>query len=40
MRKTVKALNDKKPAEFLEFRKKYDPEGKYEKDFSAFVLGS
>lgn len=40
VRKTVKAISEKKPEDFEEFRKKYDPEGKYEKEFSAFILGS
>ncbi|KAG6454411.1 ejaculatory bulb-specific protein 3 isoform X2 [Manduca sexta] len=38
VRKTVKALSNKKPDEFNEFRKKYDPNREHEKDFAAFVL--
>ncbi|KOB75934.1 Chemosensory protein 12 [Operophtera brumata] len=39
VRKTVKALSEKRPDDFVKFREKYDPDGKYEKSFSAFVLG-
>nr|ALS03840.1 chemosensory protein 15 [Ectropis obliqua] len=38
VRKTVKTLGEKKPAELLEFKKMYDPKGEHEKDFTAFVL--
>nr|AYC12350.1 chemosensory protein 5 [Clostera restitura] len=40
VRKTVKALSEKKPDDFAEFRAKYDPKGEYEKDFAAFLLGT
>nr|ASA40083.1 chemosensory protein 22 [Helicoverpa assulta] len=40
VRKTVKALSDKKPDDFAKFRAKFDPKGEYEKDFSAFMLAT
>lgn len=40
VRKTVKALSEKKPEEFTQFRAKYDPKGEHEKSFSAFVMGT
>nr|WPO56420.1 chemosensory protein [Leucinodes orbonalis] len=40
VRKTVKAITERKPEEFKEFIAKYDPEHKHEKEFTAFVLGS
>lgn len=40
VRKTVKALTEKRPDEFQQFRTKYDPNGEYEKDFAAFVTGT
>nr|UNG39396.1 chemosensory protein 2 [Apocheima cinerarius] len=40
VKKTVKALGEKKPAELLEFKKMYDPNGEHEKDFSAFVFSA
>ncbi|CAH0590224.1 unnamed protein product [Chrysodeixis includens] len=40
VRKTVTALSEKRPDDFKAFQAKYDPEGKYEKDFAAFVVAS
>ncbi|CAH1640307.1 unnamed protein product [Spodoptera littoralis] len=40
VRKTVKALSEKKPDDFVQFRAKFDPKGEYEKAFSAFVIGT
>nr|AXF48712.1 chemosensory protein CSP16 [Lobesia botrana] len=40
VRKSVKALQERKPAEFTEFRAKYDPKGEYEQKFAAFILES
>ncbi|KAH9642540.1 hypothetical protein HF086_008950 [Spodoptera exigua] len=40
VRKTVKALSEKKPDDFAQFRTKFDPKGEYEKAFSAFVIGT
>ncbi|KAJ8717290.1 hypothetical protein PYW08_005689 [Mythimna loreyi] len=40
VRKTVKALSEKRPDDFIAFRAKYDPKGEYEKDFTAFVMGT
>nr|WPA71052.1 chemosensory protein protein 3 [Diaphania glauculalis] len=38
VRKTVKAITEKKPDEFKEFINKYDPDHSHEKAFTAFVL--
>ncbi|XP_075981790.1 ejaculatory bulb-specific protein 3-like [Anticarsia gemmatalis] len=40
VRKTVRALSEKRPEDFNQFRAKYDPKGEYEKEFTAFVLAS
>ncbi|KAJ0174097.1 hypothetical protein K1T71_010243 [Dendrolimus kikuchii] len=40
VRKTVRALTEKRPDDFKIFRDKFDPKGEYEKDFTAFFLGS
>lgn len=40
LRKSVKAIQEKKAAEFEEFRKKYDPKGEYETDFAAFLVAT
>lgn len=40
VRKSVKALQERKPAEFKEFREKFDPKGEYEEKFAAFILES
>lgn len=40
VRKTVKAISEKKPAEFKEFRVKYDPKGEYEAAFAAFLMAT
>ncbi|KAJ2948450.1 hypothetical protein O0L34_g7698 [Tuta absoluta] len=40
VRKTVKALQTKKPKEFEEFRKKYDPDNKYQEAFAAFMVAT
>uniref|UniRef100_A0A2A4JQU2 Chemosensory protein n=1 Tax=Heliothis virescens TaxID=7102 RepID=A0A2A4JQU2_HELVI len=40
VRKTVKALSEKKPDDFTKFRAKFDPNGEYEKAFSAFMLAT
>ncbi|XP_049877115.1 ejaculatory bulb-specific protein 3-like [Pectinophora gossypiella] len=40
VRKTVKALQEKKPQEFKEFRAKYDPKGEYEQAFAAFMVAT
>ncbi|XP_063626309.1 ejaculatory bulb-specific protein 3-like [Cydia splendana] len=38
MRKSVKALQERKPTDFVEFRAKYDPKGEYEQKFAAFIM--
>ncbi|CAG9795807.1 unnamed protein product [Diatraea saccharalis] len=40
VRKTVKAITQKKPEQFKEFIAKYDPTHEHEAAFSAFVLGT
>ncbi|CAB3231664.1 unnamed protein product [Arctia plantaginis] len=40
VRKTVKALTEKRPTEFDQFRAKFDPKSEYEKAFTAFVMAS
>lgn len=40
VRKSVKALQDRKPSEFQEFRKKYDPKGDHIHKFTDFLFGS
>lgn len=40
VRKTVKALTEKRPEDFEQFRAKFDPKGEYEKAFTAFVMAS
>ncbi|KAL0820545.1 hypothetical protein ABMA28_006396 [Loxostege sticticalis] len=40
VRKTVKAITEKKPDEFKEFINKYDPDHTHEKAFTAFVLAN
>lgn len=40
VRKSVKAIQDKKPDKFEEIRKKYDPKGEYEQAFIDFLVGT
>ncbi|XP_013187534.1 ejaculatory bulb-specific protein 3 [Amyelois transitella] len=40
VRKTVKALAEKKPDDFKVFKSKYDPNGQYEAAFTAFLVAS
>ncbi|XP_059060888.1 ejaculatory bulb-specific protein 3-like [Achroia grisella] len=40
VRKTVKALSEKKPDDFKVFRTKFDPKGDYEAAFTAFIIGT
>nr|QEI46811.1 chemosensory protein 13 [Galleria mellonella] len=40
VRKTVKALSEKKPDDFKIFRSRFDPKGEYEAAFTAFLVGT
>ncbi|XP_048483633.1 ejaculatory bulb-specific protein 3 [Plutella xylostella] len=40
VRKSVKALQDRRPEDFKALRTKYDPKGDYEEKFLRFILGN
>lgn len=40
VKKTVKAIGERKPADLIEFKKIYDPNGEHEKEFTAFILSA
>ncbi|XP_053615089.1 ejaculatory bulb-specific protein 3-like [Plodia interpunctella] len=40
VRKTVKAIGEKRPDEFKIFKSKYDPNGQHEAAFTSFLIGT